>query len=336
MTDKPQPRLATKQEVRDITFTPNDAVKLALNTIDARRTFKGVGVRIGIPPVDEYFMPTRPGDLITVMGLSSNYKSGLMRFWARTAAEGLATEEILDEAVVYITWEEAIEETTTFDLAATARLSALDIMQGRITEEQMGYLRTVAGTRRAVLPLYLIGHSIAEGKKRPHLTLNTVGQALMSLKQEFNIRPRIIFLDYLQRIDPGEGEDRRMQVSNNVDRCKDMALAMACPVVVGSQVQRNTAKERWGLPGISDGLETSTIEHCSDRMIGVWMPKTTHAVGTVIQAPGQKGQLLVEENTLLLRIVKQRMGPAGKWWSLRVDYAHNRIEAPDDVALNED
>jgi len=318
----------TELEVRDIVFTPNDAVRLAMKTIEERRATKNVGVRIGIPPVDDYLLPCRPGELITILGMTSNYKSGLMQYWARYVANDIVKQGIEDECVVYVTWEQAIEEMLTFDLSAVAKLSATDVFQGRISDEQMAVLQTIHGVHRAVTPIFLIGHSLQEEKRRPRLTLTAVGMGLNFIKREFGYKPRIIFLDYLQQIEPEEGEDRRLQTFYNVHRCKDMTLAMACPVVMGIQVGRDVYRESWGVPGIATGLESSNIEHTSDKSLGTWMPKTTHELGKRLDVKGVSME--VTENLLVLKVLKQKMGPAGKWWPLHVNPAINEI-APMDV-----
>jgi len=323
MIEKPLRR----EDIRDIVFTPNDAVSAALETIQERRTSVGVGIRLGVPGVDDYLLPGRPGELITVLGMSSNYKSGLMQFWARKTAETIVREQVEHECAIYVTWEQAIEEMVVFDLAATARMSATEIFQGHVSDEEMDRLRNMHGANRSLVPLYLVGHSIAEGKRRPRLTLDAVGHALAMIRQEFGLRPRAIFLDYLQQIDGAAGEERRMQVFNNVMRCKDMALAMACPVVLGCQAGRKTYDEKWGVPSMAAGMETSNIEHTSDKMLGVWLPKTSHPVGTTLQVPpcDDWAELEVTEHLLILKVLKQKMGPAGKWWPLYVDPATNDI-----------
>jgi len=313
----------TPEEVRDIVFTPNDAVVAAIKTIEDRRTHVGVGVKMGLGVVDDYMLPGRPGELITILGMTSNYKSGLMQFWARYVANDIVESQIENECVIYVTWEQAIEEMLTFDLSATARLSVTDVLRGQISEDEMERLRLIHGPRRAVMPVYLIGHSLAEGHKRPHLTLSAIGQALMYIREEFGVKPRIVFLDYLQLMQSEGGEDRRMQIFRNVQRSKDMALAMACPVVLAVQANRETYNEAWGVPRITSGLESSAIEHTSDKSLGVWMPKTTHEVGK--QLVVKEATLEVTENLLILKLLKQKMGPAGKWWSLYVDPAHNLI-----------
>lgn len=319
-------RLATEEEVRDIVYSPQAATNAALETIEQRRSYVGAGVRLGVEHIDEYLLPGRPGELVTVLGMSSNYKSGLMQWWARHTAQVIAKEHIEEECVVYVTWEQAIEEMLAFDLAATARMSATDIAQGKVSDEEMRRLRLQHASQRVTMPLYLIGHSIREGKKRPRLTLTVVGQALSYIRKQWSLKPRAIFLDYLQQIEPEAGEERRMQVFNNVYRCKDMGLAMACPVVLGCQANRDVYKEKWGVPGMADGLETSNIEHTSDKMLGVWLPKTTHAVGETLQTDNpQWPRLEVTENLLIVRVLKQKMGPAGKWFACYVDPASNFI-----------
>ncbi len=314
----------TDQEIRDIVFMPNDAVNLALRTIEERRTEKGVGVRVGIPCIDKYLLPGRPGEFIGVLGRTSNYKTGFMQYWARQAAEQLAKGEVKDKCVVYVTWEQAIEEVVAFDLAATAQISATDLFAGETTDAMMDTLR-YKGFTRATKPLCLIGHSLTEGKARPHLTLTTIGRAFNFLKNEYGLMPYIVFLDYLQQIDPGPGEDRRIQVFYNVSRCKDMALALACPVVCASQTGRITYDDAWGIPPITGSLESSNFEHTCDKFIGVWMPKTTMDEGETLKLRGTDRTVEVTDNLLIMAVLKQKFGPAGKYWPLYVDPARNII-----------
>ena len=310
-------------DVKGILFTPNDAVEAALRTIEERRSYVGAGVRIGVHDLDEYFLPARPGELITVMGMTSNYKSGLMQYWARHTAGEIVNERLVDECVVYVTWEQAIEEMVAFDLAFTARLSATDVVQGKVSDAEMERLRAVIGPKRAMTPLYLIGHSLSEERKRPRLSLSAVAQAMQMLKSEYGVRPRAIFLDYLQKIEPEEGEDRRMQVFYAVERCKDMALAMACPVVLGCQANREVYKEANGMPAVDSGLESSNIEHGSDKIVGVWYPIRKYDAGKAIEL-GTK-RLTVTENLLMLKVLKQKIGPAGRTFPLYVDPTINDI-----------
>ena len=321
----------TTKDVRDVVYSPNDAAKEAIATIEERRTQVGVGVRVGIPCIDKYFQPARPGQLIAVIGRTSHYKTGLMTFWARNAAQAIQEEQSLKQCVIYVTWESAVEELLALDLAATLRISVTDIFQGRITDAQMDNLRAMA-FKRAALPVWIVGHSIKEGKARPRLTLSLVAKALAHIQKQYELAPRIIFLDYLQQIEGEEGEDRRMKVFHDVRRAKDMSYAMRCPVVVGTQAKRDAYKDnQWGTPGIADSLETSNLEHTVDGMLGVWMPIHTYGEGKLLpEVAGYDGpRLTATSNLLILRVLKQRMGPAGRWWPMWVDPTRNFIAEMD-------
>lgn len=316
-----------EQTARDITYSPPEVGTLVLKTITERKARPGAGVRLGIPSVDKQLLPLRPGDMVTITGRPSNYKSGLMSFWARKVAKDLAQSEESDKKiVVYVTWEMAIEEIGMYDLAASSGLGASELAQGRCSDIDFESLEQAA-MRRAMSPLWLIGHSIERRKKRPRLTLSNVAKALMWIEDEMGFKPEIIFLDYLQQMEPErfdpKGEvTRRMDIFENVHRCKDMAIAMGCPVVLGVQAGRGVDERDWKLPQMGDQMESSNIEHTADKMLSVWYPKMTEKKGDLLP---RDNSLVINDNLLILGLVKQRMGPAGGWWGLYVDPLHNDI-----------
>jgi len=311
---------------RDIIYTPPEIGNLVLDTINERRKNPGAGIRFGVADVDKKLLPLRPGELITIVGRPSNYKSGLMGYWSRRIADQLVNEDNSKEVVVFVTWEMAIEEMALYDLAAVTKLNAAEIAQGRIDDDAWESLQKAA-MKRSARPLWLVGHSMARRKRRPRLSLTNIAEALMWLEDNMDIRPRAIFLDYLQVIDSDEGETRRMQVWENVYRCKDMALAMGCPVIVGVQASRSVDERKWKLPSMRDGQETSNIEQASDKMLSVWMPKTSEQENTALQYTYNHKDVLVTENLLVLGLLKQKLGPAGMWWPLYVDPTRNEIGA---------
>ena len=317
-----------EQAVQDIVYSPNDVGNLVIKTIADRKAQPGTGVRLGIPSVDKNLLPLRPGDLVTVTGRPSNYKSGLMTYWARHVAKSLANDDTQsNKVVVYVTWEMAIEEIGIYDLAASSGLVSSELFQGRCSDDELETLK-VAAFKRAMTPIWLIGHSIERRKKRPSLTLSNVAKALNYIEDMVGLSPAIIFLDYLQQMEAERkstsfgDETRRMDIFDNVRRCKDMALAMACPVVVGVQAGRQVDAKDWKLPGMGDQQESSNIEQTADKMISVWYPKMTEPIGEpLIKCP----ELIVNENLLIMALVKQRGGPAGMQYKLYVDPQHNDI-----------
>jgi replicative DNA helicase len=151
--------------------------------------------------------------------------------------------------------------------------------------------------------------------------MTAVAQALIWMEDNMGIHPDIIFLDYLQQIESERGEDRRMQIFENIHRAKDMALAMGCPVVMGVQANRDVDRRKWRLPELGDGMESSNIEHTADKMISVWKPDTSLDYGDFVTGTN----LSVSKNLLIFGIQKQKMGPARNWKPLYIVPEKNEI-----------
>ncbi len=325
MTQQKPAANTQQQDARDIVYTPAEVGTLVLSAVQDRREHPGAGVRSYIPVLDKHLLPLRPGELVTVMGRPSNYKTGLMQFWARNVAHEIVDTDAEHEVVIFVTWEMAVEELGLYDLAGTAQLDASEISQGRVDDTAWDRLQTAA-MQRATIPLWIVGHSIERRRKRPDLTLSNVARALLWIDSEMGYHPRIVFLDYLNQMQPEKGEDRRMQVFENVRRCKDMALALGCPVVLGVQAGRQVDERNWKLPEMGDGLESSNIEHTADKMLSLWMPKTTEPTGSELHVPGAKeSHIEINDRLLVVGLKKQKLGPANKVAFLSVDAASNRI-----------
>lgn len=312
------------QSPETIVYTPAQVSAMSMAAVDERRKTPGAGIRMHLPDVDKKFLPMRPGELITVLGRPSNYKSGLMQYVARKAAEECDMQA--GECVVYVTWEQAIEEMGIVDLAHATGIDAAAIAQGDVRDWD-SLMR--AAINRGKLPLFVFGHSFARRKSRPRLTLTNVLDALRWLEDTGKFRPRLICLDYLQRILGETGKrservmDRRGEMIEAVDASKDMALAMAASTMLGVQAGRQCDERSWKLPWIGDGQETANIEQSSDKMFSVWMPKTSEPAGSTVSEGNS--ELAVTDNLLILGMPKQKLGPAPAWWPLYVDAAHNEI-----------
>ena len=150
-----------------------------------------------------------------------------------------------------------------------------------------------------------------------------MGLALRVMEDELNLRPRLIALDYLQRMQREGDEEPRLQFSRNVDRCKDMALATGCPVLLGCQAKQEVMKRRIKIPRLDDGQETSNLMHTPDKIISLWRPAVTEGIGTKIDMG--HGDIEVTEDLLIACVAKQRYGRVGGYWFLKVDFATNKV-----------
>ena len=322
-------------DVNDITYTPNEAVKSSLKIITdiherAIQPNPDLGVFSGLQDVDKIMFPGRPGHVIGVLGRTSHGKSQFMQWWARSQAAFIREQEMKTtpeqgQCVVYVTWEQAVEEMICFDLAQAAKIPARDVMLGKITDEQLGSLQMVHGPRRATTPIYLIGHSVQEGKARPALTLTAVREGLRLLVKNYGLRPRVLYLDYLQEITPEKGRTKEEQTRYNASTLKDIAFEMRCVVVIGTQAKRDSNKTLW-LPNIDDSEWTSSLEHTCDVLFGIWYPH--RAIGIELGDTIKRGtqMMTVTENLFILGLLKQRWGVGSKWFPLHIDPSINDIQ----------
>ncbi|NSW52897.1 MAG: hypothetical protein HPY85_10365 [Anaerolineae bacterium] len=307
---------------------PQDASRLSVKLVEKLRQDRGQGIQFGITRLDEVMNPLRPGELISVYGLPGHHKSSIMN-WLSTRALAMIGPEA-DEVVVRATWEQSIEEDTLAWLARDSNIPMTKMVRGKLNEAEW-QLILESSVRRAVSPLWLIGHSqIQSGERRqarPRMTLTDVALALEYICEDATSRKlkvKLVVLDYLQRIrpDPQDGGDRREQVMEMVNRAKDCALSFGCPVLLGVQARREVAERQRKMPTEQDAQETSNVEQTSDKVITLWYPHKTETPGSVVTTTrftprgedGSGGQPVAENWTvspdlLLVGIPKQKLGP---------------------------
>jgi len=144
------------------------------------------------------------------------------------------------------------------------------------------------------------------------------------------MKPACIVIDYLQvlPIDPeiktaARQDQRRLQVALDVERLRQMTTHLECPIIVPLQAKQELSGNNppYMIPGTYDGMETSAIATRFDRIISLWMPKTTYLVGQTVSDRDKTRSLTIGENQAFIKVNKQRGGlPAGKTWELRIDY----------------
>lgn len=306
-----------------VVFAPQVVQQLAVKVVEDRAANQRLGIKTGIEVVDKVLNPQRPGELRIVLGYTSNYKSGLMNYIARHNARVIQERGDLEtEAVISITWEQSVEEQGITDLSQLAVLDTTKMMRGELTDDEWTRLKRAA-IERGTLPWWLIGHSSESNERRPRLTMTQVWAALEYILDVQRIQPRLVVLDYLQRIQREKGETMREQFMIIVDRAKDMALALHVPVILGAQAGRQVKGGMWRLPQVDDGQETSNLEQSADSFISVWMPKNDYPTGQRIEYG--KVTYEVTDNLLILGVMKQKFGPAPRLFQLFVKPETNQI-----------
>lgn len=305
----------------DSVFAPQVISQSAIRVIEDRHNDPLAGVKTGIESVDRWLLPMRPGELVAVVGYTSNYKSGLMNYIARTEARRLAEHETEGKAVFTFTWEQSIEEQGIVDISQLTRIDVDKMMRGALTDNDWVDLRRGA-IERGTLPWWLVGHSSEAGRRRPRLCMTDAALIMEYVVDSQQVTPSLIVLDYVQRI-RRENEKTREGFMEIVDRAKDMALAFHCPVILGSQAKRDVKERRWRLPQLDDGQETSNLEQSADKFLSVWLPKNDYPTGETVEFGDTWIQ--VTDNLLVLGIMKQKFGPAPRILQLHVEPQVNEI-----------
>lgn len=315
-------------------FTPPEVATYGKLAIERVAKNQQRGLTLGIPGVRDYLAPVLPGQLVSVIAQTSNYKSGFLHSWEQHAARQLEAEGRTDEVLVHVSVEEVIEEQAYLLLARETGEDAGRLAIGQV--QDWDNLERAA-IRIGTIPIYRIGESLARAEDFPLLTVSNMVRAIKYIAHDLHARKlkiAALFFDYLQAF-PFDNEvkiadlksQRRLQVRNDTYRLRQAAAQFDCPVVVAVQAKQHldgAPGQNMLIPGIYDGEESAAIGQRSDRIIQLWMPKMSHSIGSIISHKDMS--FSVDENLLFVKVGKQRGGlPSGKTWKCRIDFKHNTI-----------
>ncbi len=287
----------------DSLFTAPEAAAAAMAELTYRRAHKADGIYLGVPELDGQLTPILSDNLVSIIANPGNGKTRLMLWWAQAQARKLAAAGVENKAVIYVTYEQSVEDLKLILAAAECGVSIEAMVRGTLADGDWEKV-TAALTQSVGLPLSIIGHSKERRSRRPRLTMDNVEAEIAYHIDRLNIQPHMIFIDYLQRIPaPTAGRDRRMEVSENMDRCKDAALKYGAPWVVGVQARREVLSRDMPVPTLADGQETANIEQASDVVLSLVRPckhrQQNEAFGSVAVKVYKQ---------MLISLLKQKLG----------------------------
>jgi hypothetical protein len=319
---------------RGAVFTPAETSALGVERVKEMEANRYRAMPLDIEAIGAYLAPLMPGDLCAVQAQTSNYKSGFINAWEHMLAKHLFEQGREDEIIIHVDTESTIEGLAIQEIARGSDHTVADLSRGNVRD--WGKVIMAAG-KLAGINIYRIGAALGRDDM-PELYLSNIYRAIKyATDGELigrKLTPACIFVDYLQAlpIDPetktaSKKDQRRLQVREDVYRLRRMASFFQCPVVVGVQAKQNLsghAGPNMRIPGTYDGEETSSIAQRFDRIVSLWMPKTTHTVGEMLSHRSLTFD--VDEDLIWLKVNKQRGGlPAGRAWACRVDYGTNKI-----------
>jgi replicative DNA helicase len=324
--------------VNDISFlihSPTEVFTNGQRYLERRRDGSAYGIPLGLStvdgsipsrPADECFLPVWPGEMITVIGRPGNGKTGLMMWWARKWANHLKDVGAKDRCVLYVTYEQTVEELNAFNLAAETGTSITELAKGTSTTDEWNKIK-MAGARRAELPLWFGGHSFERrnGQKRPPMTSENIGEMIQSVQNWDSDQRRevdMVFVDYLQRIPvDGRSESKTVAHSGQLDNLKDIAMQLGTRLVVGVQAKREVDQRQLPIPGTDDGQWTSNVEQASDGILTVCRPRRYKQEGE-----GFGSQKVQGDTQMIITVAKRKLGPDNFARWVRFDPRYNQLD----------
>lgn len=296
-------RKLTPETARMFFYTPAQSARLLGQYTEARA--RHPGIQLGIRSMDEKMLPMVPGDVVGFISRPGHGKTTVSACVAKNAANQLVRQGRNDEIIVYVTFEQVVEEIESL-FQADENLSVTEIVSGRASDDDLKY----RALSRPKLPVWLMGKSIVEHRDMPRMTIGNIFESLLMIEDEFKKKAALIILDYLQIIPLDNNESRMDQVAEAIGGSKELAQTIACPVIFNVQAARAVDSREEQIPTASDCQWSSAIEQAADKLFGFWRPWLTAKDRTkTLRYNGT--ELKITPNLFISKCLKQRFAVAG-------------------------
>lgn len=244
-----QSNLHTMPEVMELTL--EGAVRRVATSVD------GVtGVPSGLKDLDEVTGGWQPGNLIYTAARPGDGKTAIDLFFARNAAKA-------GVPVVFFTLEMTAREVGDRWMLSECDVDPLAWKQGRLSEADMQQARLTA-QRMSTLPIRV--------DDTPGICIDEICLTAKSLYAKGQCG--LVIVDYLQLCRAMEqGRIREQEVAECSRKLKALARRLSCPVIVSSQLNRQSEGRAGLVPRLADLRESGSIEQDADIVILLYHPK---------------------------------------------------------------
>lgn len=276
--------------------------------------------------MDNHVIPPHPGDVIAVVARPGNGKTAFMSHMARRAAKIILSEgkyslnqDKTGEVALYVSWEQTVEEIEA-NMQAGDDYSVSDIAWGRA---DMDIVREKAFTRPDT-PIWVVGKSVSDANKRtPPMTFDIIYDNIQCLKEDFNVIPKVICMDYLQIIPVPQTKTRHDEVSEAAYKTKQLAIDVGCPIIIGVQAKEAVDSSKSKIPGLADCYYGASIGHVADKIFGLMKPIKYYDEGKMVGVGNR--QYYVDDNLLVIEMTKQRMEQGSYKWAINFDMSKMQV-----------
>lgn len=254
-------------------------------------------LRTGIKQLDRD-VTIAPGTVTAILGRPSMGKSTLAKAIVRNELNAMAAERTRaddrSEFIGYVTLEEP-KEKIGIQLAGVREFTWRDMLRGEVAETPENRI-AIYRAGAALEDVKVIRHpGLHNGRIMAPLSAERVMRTIEQLSADYEQRPRLIVLDYLQLL---HGEGMRLSERSKTEHVMAasagavlMARSMNVPVIMAVQASRETDR-RGGpnelpMPGLRDCMWAAAIEQDCDNILGVVRPVAVDGVRESIASGGR-------------------------------------------------
>jgi replicative DNA helicase len=257
-------------------------------------TRKGLaGISTGFSNLDRQLLGLRPSNMIVLAARPSMGKTSLAMNIAENIAHGKGDPEGQPKPVGIFSLEMSAEDLVMRLICSQAGVSSHSVSGGYISQDNHRRLVNAAD-RLDKAPIFL---DDAAG-----LTINELRARARRMKKRHGIE--FIVVDYLQLLSAPQdarNNGRQQEITAVSGGLKAMAKELKIPVMVLSQLSRQTESRETGIPKLSDLRESGAIEQDADVVLLLRRP---------CKYPGDAES---EDRSLaVVNVAKSRNGPAGE------------------------
>lgn len=293
-----------------------DAVNIIEMTF--KRGGKLAGKTTGFESINKHIGGLHKSDLMILAGrpamgktaLATNIAFHCARAWRDDENLGISQEESKGAAVAFFSLEMSADQLAARILAEQSALSAQDLRQGKLSQDQFNKLARTAQELEG-LPLFI--------DDSPALNIGTLMTRARRLKRLHHVG--LVVVDYLQLLTgSGRGsrgpENRVQEISEITRGLKGLAKELEIPVLALSQLSRNVEGRENKRPLLSDLRESGSIEQDADMVTFIYRAEYYHKQNEP-DADTADHLIWLEQGDKLegraeFIIGKQRHGPTGK------------------------
>lgn len=264
--------------------------------------------------LDKRIIPLHPGDLMAVVARPGHGKTSWMAYMAkRAAAKIVEANQSESKCVIFVSWEQPIEELEAFFQSGVS-YSSTDLAWGRVP------LDTVKehSIKRINMPIWMIGYSIGDADKRkPPMTIEMVQNTIRDIRYEYGLEPTLLLLDYLQIIPTDKKMDRTEQVTEATIMTKHLAKEIGVPTIAGVQAARTADKHKHTPPNLDEAQHSSAIEQTADKQISLLRASKVFDPGEFMEVNNHMYQ--VNNGLLVIKLLKQRFDSGSGTWAVNFE-----------------